>query len=92
MSPASPGTWSMLSRRCTNNSLDPSPQPKAKGGYPFTTGVVSPWERGPMLPLQAVPAGLHGQRSGHKALTNVPRPQAWLQKGAPVTRIRARET
>ncbi|TWW70651.1 hypothetical protein D4764_17G0001340 [Takifugu flavidus] len=46
--------------------------------------VESPREGGPMLPLFGLcPAGLHGQRSGHQALANVPRPQAWLQEGAP---------
>ena len=33
-----------------------------------------------------------GQRSGHQVLAVVPRPQACLQEGAPVTRFRARET
>ncbi|TWW77333.1 hypothetical protein D4764_12G0007230 [Takifugu flavidus] len=57
-----------------------------------TAKVVSPREEGPMLPLQAGAAGLHGQRSGHQVLANVPHLQAWLQEGAPVTRIQARET
>ncbi|TWW57373.1 hypothetical protein D4764_07G0000920 [Takifugu flavidus] len=35
MSPVSPGTWSKLSWRCTNNSQDPSPHLEGKGGYPL---------------------------------------------------------
>ena len=37
-------------------------------------------------------AGSHGRRPGHQALAPEPHPQAWLQGGAPVTRIRARDT
>ena len=38
------------------------------------------------------PAGPHGHRPGHQTFAFVPLPWAWLQGGAPVTRVRARET
>ena len=39
----------------------------------------------PCLPFGLGPAGPHGRRPGHQALSHGPQPQAWLQGGAPVT-------
>ncbi|KAK0140992.1 hypothetical protein N1851_022012 [Merluccius polli] len=46
----------------------------------------------PRLRFGLCPAGPHGNRPGHQALAPEPHPQAWLQGGAPVTHVRARDT
>ena len=46
------------------------------------------WVHGGMSPCIRFglgPAGPHGRRPGHQALSHGPLPQAWLQGGAPVT-------
>ncbi|KAK0139106.1 hypothetical protein N1851_024333 [Merluccius polli] len=51
--------------------------------------VVSLREGGPTSSLRSVPVPMG---PGQQALTPEPHPQAWLQGGAPVTHVRARDT